>query len=126
VHLLVRLLTGGRCPAWLDEGLAQTIARPLMNSEKEHLRKASRDGQLLKLPALEKSFSQLPARQRRLAYLQASALVEYLVQQFDLSSIRALLKRIGNGTSPEIAIWKTFGKTADQILAAWKMTIDEV
>ena len=96
-HLLVDLLTHRQCPTWLDEGLAQVIGRPLMNSEREYLQKANQEGQLLTLHALQKPFSQLAATQRRLAYLQACAIVEYLVQQFGFPSIRALLMRIGNG-----------------------------
>jgi hypothetical protein len=143
-HLLVDLLTHGRCPTWLDEGLAQVIGRPLMNSEREYLQKANQEGQLLTLHALQKPFSQLAAAQRRLAYLQACAIVEYLVQQFGFPSIRALLKRIGNGSPPpspplegrgekgkvegpaDIAIQETFGQTPDGIVAAWRRTINEV
>lgn len=124
VHLIVDLLTQGRCPAWLDEGLAQTIARLLMNSEREYLLNASRNQQLLAIDALKKPFSQIDAKGRRLAYLQSSATVEYLIKQFGISQIRELLKRIGNGTPSEIAIQKTFGKTAVEIIAAWRMGID--
>ena len=123
-HLIVDLLTHGRCPAWLDEGLAQRIARPLMNSEREYLLSASRNRQLLTIDVLKKPFSQIDSKKRRLAYFQSSAIVEYLIKQFEISQIRVLLKQIGNGKPSETAIQETFGKAVDSIIAAWRMEID--
>ena len=117
-HLLIDLLAEGRCPSWLDEGLAQFIARPLMNSEKIRLQQASRDGSLLPLHLLQKPFQDLPEKQRLLAYLQSCATTKYLIQQFSFAALRAVLKRLGDGKSTDTAFQEVFRKTEKEIVAA--------
>jgi len=121
VHLTVDLLTQGQCPRWLDEGLAQTISRPLMNYEHEYLEDARLNQQLLTMDVLKKPFHQLDSRNRRLAYLQSSAIVGYLVNQFGFARVREILNRIGSGSASEIAIQETLGKTPDEIVASWQL-----
>ena len=117
-HLLVDLLAEGRCPNWLDEGLAQFIARPLMNSEKVRLQQAGRDKYLLPLHLLQKPFHALPEKQRRLAYLQSYATTKYLIQQFSFAALRAVLKHLGDGKSTDTAFQEVFMKTEEEIIVA--------
>lgn len=117
-HLLVDLLAEGRCPNWLDEGLAQFIARPLMNSEKVRLQQASRHGHLLPLHLLRKPFQDLPEKQRRLAYLQSYATAKYLIQQFSFAALRDVLKHLGDGKSTDTAFQEVFMKTEKEIVVA--------
>ena len=117
-HLLIDLLTEGRCPNWLDEGLAQFIARPLMNSEKTHLQLASQDQHFLPLHLLRKPFCHLPGKQRRLAYLQSYAIVKYLIQEFSFTALRDVLKHLGNGKPTNTAFQAVFGKTEKEIVVA--------
>ena len=115
-HLLVDLLGQGECPNWLDEGLAQFVARPLMNSEKTQLQQASRDKHLLPLHLLQKPFRNLPEKQRRLAYLQSYAIAKYLIQQFGFAALRDVLKHLGNSKSTDTAFQEGFGKTEEEIV----------
>jgi tetratricopeptide (TPR) repeat protein len=117
-HLLVDLLAKGRCPNWLDEGLAQFVARPLMNSEKTQLQQASRDRNLLPLHLLQKPFHHLPEKQRRLAYLQSYAITKYLIQQFNFAALRDVLKHLGDGGSTDTAFQEVFGRAAEEIVVA--------
>ena len=117
-HLLIDLLAVGRCPNWLDEGLAQFVARPLMNSEKTHLQQASRDKHLLPLHLLQKPFRSLPEKQRRLAYLQSYAITKYLIQQFGFAALRDVLKHLGDEKSTNAAFQAGFGKTEEEIIVA--------
>ena len=115
-HLLIDLLTSGRCPNWLDEGLAQFVARPLMNSEKTRLQQASRDKHLLPLRLLQKPFRNLPEKQRRLAYLQSYAITRYLIQQFGFAALRDVLKHLGDEKSTDTAFQEVFRKTEEEIV----------
>lgn len=121
VHLTVDLLAKGNCPRWLDEGLAQTIARPLMKFEHGFLQDAKHNQQLLTMDVLNRPFHKLDSRQRRLAYLQSSAIVGSLIKQFGFACIREILNRIGNGWASEIAIQEVLGKTPDEIVASWQL-----
>ena len=115
-HLLVNLLAKGRCPNWLDEGLAQFIARPLMNSEKTRLQQACRDKHLLPLHLLQKPFRNLPEKQRRLAYLQSYAITKYLIQQFGFAAIRDVLKYLGDEKLTDTAFQVVLGKAEAEIV----------
>lgn len=108
VHLLIHHLVQDICPVWLNEGLAQSIARPMFPSERLYLQQAARKGQLLSFLELSKPFSQLSTKQRKLAYIQSAAIVEFLIQQFGFPLIRQLLHRLSNGIPAEIAIEQTF------------------
>ena len=117
-HLLIDLLAKGRCPNWLDEGLAQFVARPLMNSEKTRLQQASRDKHLLPLHLLQKPFRNLSEKQRRLAYLQSYAITRYLIQQFGFAALRDILTRLGDKKLTDTAFQEMFGKTEEEIVGA--------
>ena len=117
-HLLIDLLADGRCPHWLDEGLAQFVARPLMDSERIRLQQASRDKHLLPLHLLQKPFRNLLEKQRRLAYLQSYAITKYLIQRFSFAALRDVLKHLGERKSTDTAFQEIFGKTEEEIVVA--------
>ena len=108
IHLLVHHLGHGHCPVWLDEGLAQSIARPMFQSERLDLQRAVQAKCLLPFAVLSKPFNQLPTKSRKLAYIQSTAVVEFLVGQFGFHKIRKLLHQLGNGTPIEAAIEQVF------------------
>ena len=116
VHLLVHHLAHGHCPVWLDEGLAQSIARPMFQSERLDLQQSVQIERLLPFAVLNKPFNQLPAKYRKLAYIQSTAVAEFLIQQFGFPKIRKLLHQLGNGTPIEIAIEQVFECSLTEIL----------
>ena len=115
VHLLIHHLTHGHCPVWLDEGLAQSIARPMFQSERRDLQQAVQMESLLPFAGLNKPFNQLPEKYRKLAYIQSAAVTEFLIQQFGFPKIRKLLHQLGNGTPIEVAIGQVFGCSLTEI-----------
>lgn len=117
-HLLVDLLAKGRCPRWLDEGLAQFMAHPLMDTEEACLKQANGDEHFLAFHSLQKSFQHLQERQYRLTYLQSYTITKYLIQQFSFSALRDVLGYLSGGESVDTAFQKVFGKTAEEIVAA--------
>ena len=109
VHLLVHHVAHGHCPVWLDEGLAQSIARPMFESERRDFQQAGQMNRLLPFALLNKPFNQLSTKYRKLAYIQSTAVAEFLIQQFGFPKIRKLLHQLGNGTPIAIAIEHVFG-----------------
>ena len=115
IHLLTHHLAHGHCPAWLDEGLAQNLARPMFQSERIELQQAVQMECLHPLAQLSTPFSQLSSKHRKLAYLQSAAIVEFLIQQFGFPKICKLLHQLGKGTSVETAIEQAFEQSLEEI-----------
>lgn len=124
VHLLVDLLTRQQCPAWFNEGLAQILARPLMKFERARLRQAHHKRQLLNFDELRQQFGSMSPDRRRLAYLQSTGFMEYLIHRYGFPRICDFLRRIGNGVATEIAFQQIFGGTDETIMDIWKEVID--
>ena len=122
VHLLIHRQLQHPCPRWLDEGLAQHIARPMFPYERHCLQQAVENGYLHSFAVLNRPFSHLPAKQRKLAYLQSQAIVEYLVQQFGFAEIRQLLRRLNDGVAIEMALAQTFRKKLVEIPLAGSLS----
>ena len=115
VHLLIHHVAHRHCPVWLDEGLAQSLARPMFESERRDFQQAVRMGCLLSFASLNRPFNQLPAKYRKLAYIQSTVVAEFLIQQFGFPKIRKLLHQLGNGTPIETAIKHVLGCSLTEI-----------
>ena len=109
-HLLVELLTHGNCPVWLNEGLAQTIARPLLYYEKLALQQTNKNGTLPTMSELNQPFTKFATSQRKIAYLQSAAIVAALIDESGFPAIRQFLSLIGNGTPYETALRQIYKK----------------
>lgn len=109
-HLLVDILTHGNCPIWLNEGLAQTVARPLLSFEKLALQQAAKNGTLPTLSELSQPFTELSTSERKIAYLHSAAIVAALIDDGGFCSIRQLLCHLGNNTPIETAMRQTYKK----------------
>lgn len=115
VHLLVHYLTQGHCPMWLNEGLAQSLARPMFQSERLELAHAGRKNRLFSFSTLSEPFSELPMKSRKLAYIQSAAIAEFFIQQFGFPKIRELLYELSNGTQIEVAVEQVFARTLEEV-----------
>ncbi|MCG9126478.1 hypothetical protein JT359_02650 [Candidatus Poribacteria bacterium] len=109
-HLLIDLITKGNCPTWLNEGLAQTLSRPLMSFEKRYLEQADKNNTLPTLSELNSPFSDLSSSDRKIAYLQSAAIVAELINKTGYKSIQTLLQQLGNRVPIEDAFEHTFGE----------------
>ena len=124
VHLLVDILTQRQCPAWFNEGLAQILARPLMKFERMRIQQAYHKRQFLPLDELQQQFGNMSPDRRKLAYLQSTGFVEYLIHQNGFAQICDFLRSIGNGVTTEVAFQRNFGGTDETNMHLWKEVID--
>jgi len=74
-HLLIHEITSGECPEWLNEGLAEFLARELYGYEREMISRARESGDLSSLDE----------------YLRSYAKVEELVKRLGMKGIRETL-----------------------------------
>lgn len=107
-HVVVRELTKGNCPTWLNEGLAQVEEYKEFAFPLTELRKAVQQGRLLSVPALEGSFVSLGAQQAVIAYRQSYAMVSYLLSVYGWHKVKEILVNLGKGMTGADAIAQAF------------------
>jgi hypothetical protein len=107
-HSFITQIARGRCPLWLNEGVAQ-LMEPRSTAAAGHLlAKLFTTQREVPLNALEGSFMGLDANTAAIAYAESLAAVEYINDTYGMSDIRRLLERIGEGASTESALRSTF------------------
>ncbi len=105
-HSFISQLSGGRCPQWLNEGIAQAI-EPKRVSHGQILAELFRTQHEIPLNALEGSFMQFSSLQAALAYDESLAAVQYISETYGMSDLQRILERLGQGSSTEAALRAT-------------------
>ena len=100
-HSFVQQITQGRCPVWLNEGVAQLVEGASSARSGGLLSRAYSERRFLPLERLEKSFMGLSPQEASLAYAESLAAAEYLRDTYGFSTIVRMLKRIP--TSPSFS-----------------------
>jgi len=111
-HVVVRQICGDRVPWWLNEGMAETLSRPLEPVEKRILQKAHEQDVLFSLKDLEgHQLSVLGPDALRLAYAQVHATVELMWTRFGQARLPRLLASLAEGMEPEAALKQHYNRT---------------
>ena len=104
-HSFINQATRGRCPQWLQEGVAQLLEpRTLGATRGERLAGLYQRGAQIPLNALEAPFLMLSPFEAVLAYDESLAAAEYIRDHYGMEPLRAILLRIGEGSSTETAL----------------------
>jgi tetratricopeptide (TPR) repeat protein len=114
-HLLVRELSGGGCPAWLDEAIAERFAKPRMAWEEARLNRAVASGNWIPLAELALPFTNLPPEDVALAYTECGRIGDYLAGTFGVESFRLLLRELRAGRPVEEAIPVVYEMEVDEL-----------
>jgi tetratricopeptide (TPR) repeat protein len=104
VHSFVWQRTLGRCPGWLNEGLAQWMAGRRSDRDAASLIAAYERGQYIPLKNLEGSWTRLPAPAARFAYAWSLAAVESIIATSGTWGIERLFDRFDADPSFEAAM----------------------
>jgi len=123
-HLLIDCRTGGNCPRWLSEGLAQQAERIVTGAEVRLDEIAAPGSGWYALPALDEDFDRLPDQE--LAYRQSLGLVEYLTRNFGAETIRGLLAALGRGESFSQALRAGLGLEPGELETGFKRWVTEI
>ena len=108
-HALIYDLTGGQCPSWLNEGLAEYEGRTQFSLPLRLLAEAAKTNALIPWTELSDHItSAARAEQVGLAYEQSFSVVTYLVERYGFWRVRRLLKALGSGQSWEVAMAEEF------------------
>lgn len=102
-HSFINQLSAGRCPQWLNEGIAQAV-EPKMLSGGNRLAELYHSQQQIPLNALEASFMRFSPQQATVAYAESLAAVQYIIDTYGMSDVQRVLERLGEGSSTEAAL----------------------
>ena len=102
-HSFINQLSGGRCPQWLNEGIAQAV-EPKALSTGARLAELYRAQQEIPLNALEGGFMRFSPMEAALAYAESLAAVQYISDSYGMSDLQRILQRLGEGSSSEAAL----------------------
>ncbi len=114
-HSFITQLSGGRCPPWLHEGIAQLLEPKSIAGEGHQLAQLFKAQRNIPLNVLEGSFLQFSAGEAYVAYAESLAAVSYINDSYGMSDIQRLLQRIGQGSSTEAALRATIHSDYGQL-----------
>lgn len=103
-HSFITQLSGGRCPPWLHEGIAQMLEPKSLGGDGRQLSLLFKSQQNIPLNALESSFFNFSGAQAYLAYAESLAAVSYINDTYGMSDIQRILQNLSQGNSTEAAM----------------------
>jgi tetratricopeptide (TPR) repeat protein len=106
-HSFINQITNGRCPRWLNEGVAQAMEPKSSAPNGRALARLFTTGAQIPLNGLEGSFNSFSTQQAVVAYAESLAAVEYIRDTYGMSDVVRILERIGQGSSTEAALRAT-------------------
>jgi hypothetical protein len=119
-HSFINQLTKGRCPQWLNEGVAQVMeGRDVARFGGPQLARIFAAHQQIPLYVLEGSWTRFDSSHAQLAYAEGLAAVSYVRDTYGISDVQRILARIGDGASSEASLRATihagYGDLEDEI-----------
>ena len=103
-HSFIRQATNGRCPVWLNEGLAQLVEPRSASPYRSQLSTVFQNGKQVPLQSLESSFIGYDSRQAAVAYIESLAYVEYIRDTYGINRVGDIMHYLSEGESPESAL----------------------
>jgi hypothetical protein len=114
-HSFIRMKTGGNCPVWLNEGLAQYFSGASARALLPTFKQAVALQRLPLLKQLETPFVSLSSGDAILAYQQSLLTVEFIAQVHGLDNILRLLEESAKSGGFENALQSVMQKDYVQI-----------
>lgn len=106
-HSFIAQIAAGRCPYWLNEGIAQLMEPKTVDSEGHILSQLFHAQREIPLNMLEGSFMRLSSAGASIAYAESLAAAQYISDTYGMSDLQRILERIGQGSSTEAALRAT-------------------
>src|SRR5271157_163702 len=106
-HSFINQLSGGRCPPWLHEGIAQLLEPKSLGGDGHQLALLFKAQQNIPLNVLEGSFMRFSGVEAYVAYAESLAAVSYINDTYGMGDIQRILQRLSEGSSTEAALRAT-------------------
>ena len=114
-HSFINRISHGRCPQWLNEGIAQAVEPKTVSRDGRRLAELFAAEREIPFNALEGSFMRFSGIEALLAYDESLAAVEYIHDTYGMSELRRILERIGEGSPTEVALRNTIHSDYGQL-----------
>lgn len=106
-HSFIASLASGRCPSWLNEGIAQFLEPRNLGSQGRPLAQLFKAQQDIPLNMLEGGFTRFSGVKASIAYAESLAAVSYINDSYGMSDVQRILERLSQGSSAEAALRAT-------------------
>lgn len=103
-HSFVHAITRGRCPGWIDEGIAQMMEPRDPEMYRAGLARLYREGKQIPLRTLEGSFISFSGPQASIAYAESLVAVDHIRLVYGMRAVLRMLEQLAAGESPEDAV----------------------
>ncbi len=107
-HAVINALSAGRCPGWLDEGLAQWAEGTINPALEPSLRKWLYFNNPISLDMLQGGFTKLETRMVPPAYGQSLFAAKTVIHSFGFNQIQGYFKSLRSGDTKQSAFSKSF------------------
>jgi hypothetical protein len=92
IHLAVHRMSQGKCPYWLDEGLAVYLSQELSDEYVDNLYKAVKKDRIIPLETLDNiSLLNNSEEFRQLAYAESFSITEYLIETHGWEGVKSII-----------------------------------
>ncbi len=108
-HAITHSLSAGRCPGWLDEGLAQHIEGIPQDGLWRALAGWLGNNDMVPFERLARGFTKLPSEMVAPAYAQSLVAARMVRSQFGMGAVRAFLEQLKSGAQVESSFLHAFG-----------------
>ena len=103
-HTFVNNISAGRCPTWLNEGIAQLMEPKSLGGDGRQLAQLFKAQRNIPLNVLESSFMRFSGAEAYVAYAESLAAVTYINDSYGVGDIQRILQRLSEGSSTEAAM----------------------
>lgn len=117
-HAVVKRISKGRAPTWLNEGLAEYEEGRETSGYGDYLREVSSTGRV-RLKSMEGSFMRLSPKSAELAYLLSLSATRYIIRDFGVFSVKRILEKLGEGMTMDEAVQASLYMSYDEIEKSW-------
>jgi tetratricopeptide (TPR) repeat protein len=106
-HSFIAEMSGNRCPAWLNEGVAQMEEGRSSASNGHRLAQLFASGNEIPFNMLEGNLMSFSAAEATVAYAESLAATEYIRDAYGMSEVTRILGLLAQGSSIEAALRAT-------------------
>ncbi len=114
-HSFINHISSGRCPPWLNEGIAQLLEPKSLAGDGHQLALLFKQQRNIPLNNLEGSFMRFSGVEAYVAYAESLAAVDYINDSYGMGDIQRILQRLSEGSSTEAALRATIHSDYGQL-----------